>query len=527
MKHPLLFAVALFTMTAYMPLPAGAWRESEVPLYHPVYRWMDRMAVQCPKIPLHTQNKPFRWRDVELALNTIRRAVLEGELMLPSHDRDRLERFLREFTEFHRIPAPAARCTERHVFTHTEEDLAVIGDLELVQHLKTEKETEGSRKEEVLSSTSLGVLLRGSLWKRLHWFLNAKISRIQGNEPVYSHFNASEGLPFNAAGNTGGFQDWTEGNLYLPLPFVQISAGKSNPVWGPGYRGQLTLSSTSPSFNNVRIRFTAGSVMFTALHGWLRGDSSPRYIVGHRIDWRVRPQLHIGLSETVVYGGRGVELEYLIPVNVYHFSEHYLGDRDNNTISSDVSLTIAKRMRIYGEIFIDDFNTSKNFTTWWGNKWAYIGGIHLVHSFREHAATFRFEGGRVEPWVYTHDDTYNVYTHFDSSLGLWLGPDSRYLFTELRLYPFPRLAIGSAFERDWNGAGDIFTPHTNSDGAKKHFLEGTVERVSRLSLSIDWEPVQKFFVTTEFYTKKTENYLFQDGITARFHGGSLRLSFEY
>ena len=535
MRHsvPFIPLLALLVVTAgvlAMPRTTPGWRKTEIHLHHPIYEWLDRMSVLVPEIDLFLDNKPYRWEDVERALRTIRENYLDGELSIQRYDRARLARFEAEYLRFHSpLEGKSYHHRERHLLSLTGEDFTIFGEGEIAQLVEAEGSADSASNsaDRHLSRTTLGLILRGSLLERVQFSANSSIARIQGSEIVHSHFNASEGLPFNAAGNTGGFQDWTEGSFYIPFPPVEIALGKSNPVWGPGYRGQATLSATSPSFNNIRLKGAFGSLMFTAIHGWLRGEVEPRYLAGHRLEWRFRPGCQVALSETVVYGMRDIELEYLVPINIYHFSEHFLGDKDNNTISADFSAVIARRIKLYGEFFIDDFNTSKNLATWWGNKWACVGGFTLAHNLGGTACDLRVESGRVEPYVYTHREPRNVYNHFDSNLGLWSGPNSEYLFGELRLYPFSHLSFRGSCERLRKGEGDIFTHHEAAEGDEKHFLSGIVEKTTHLSLAAFWEPRSKMFLKGDIYRKDIDNFELEDGIGRDFYGASLSFSYEY
>ena len=43
----------------------------------------------------------------------------------------------------------------------------------------------------------------------------------------------------------------------------------------------------------------------------------------------------------------------------YHIAEHYQQDKDNNTMGFDLIFVPVRNLKLYGELFLDDFNLSK------------------------------------------------------------------------------------------------------------------------------------------------------------------------
>jgi hypothetical protein len=120
----------------------------------------------------------------------------------------------------------------------------------------------------------------------------------------------------------------------------------------------------------------------------------------------------------------------MIPFVPYAFAEHYVGDRDNSTMSFDVSLFFPRAFRWYVEFFLDDITTPITiFGEDWGNKWALTSGGEYFGRVFERDVHALIEYSRVEPWVYTHFyGGSHRYTHFGKSLGNPLGPNSAALF---------------------------------------------------------------------------------------------------
>jgi hypothetical protein len=168
----------------------------------------------------------------------------------------------------------------------------------------------------------------------------------------------------------------------------------------------------------------------------------------------------------------------------YHIAEHHLGDKDNNTMSFDLTMFCAGSLKFYAEYFIDDMTSSESLTRYFGNKFAFLIGGYWVDPLKLSNVDLRFEYTRIEPFVYTHWDSINIYTNYDKTIGHWLGPNSDNLFFQL-CYQFGRdFKIELLLERIRRGRGDLDTQSQPESGTRKKFLEGTIERRNLAGLKI-------------------------------------------
>jgi hypothetical protein len=205
-----------------------------------------------------------------------------------------------------------------------------------------------------------------------------------------------------------------------------------------------------------------------------------------------------------VYAGRGAELAYLNPLVPYHIIEHQLGDKDNNTFGLDATAILFPGFRAYAEIFVDDFSLDFPLGTYWGNKLAYNAGFHWAEPLNMKPLELFATYTRVDPFVYTHDDSLNVYSHYGASLGSRLGPNAERYHLGCLIMPLRDLQLRLEYNLMQKGRGNIFTPHRPEEGTPKRFLSGTLETDHTVRLNVRYQFVRDLFAGFEgFVTSRT------------------------
>jgi len=311
----------------------------------------------------------------------------------------------------------------------------------------------------------------------------------------YPYDMLSDGHPSEDYGRTWAFfnarTDWQA------MPYLKISGGYDYLSYGPARHNKLTLR--GGDFYWRAIQDTAdyayikrpvptpfigfdlglGFVSYSQHSMQLKNQKERnKYLQAHRLNFEFSKDFSLGLTETVVYGERSVEVLYLVPFVPYLFAEGYAGDLDNKAISADFSWKLFKRFELYGELFIDDlYNLSSFFDdSWWGNKWATSIGV-AIDSAKIGAFNwdYNFEYTRIEPWVYTHHKGLNFeYSHFGNSLGSDLGPNSREFYSRLGMSFKNLLRLdlsASAIAKDTAFGGRIGDMHEEGDPTDKKYLD--------------------------------------------------------
>jgi len=199
---------------------------------------------------------------------------------------------------------------------------------------------------------------------------------------------------------------------------------------------------------------------------WRSGLGS-KYLAGHRLDYLIKPGLHVGATETVIYGKRDLEFAYLNPIMPIHIAQHHLGDKDNKTMSLDLTCTLWTGGKLYAEYFIDDMTSSASLTKFYGNKFSFLLGSHLVAPCRIANTDLRLEYSRVEPYVYTHYDSINIYSSYDQLIGHWLGPNADSFFLQAGWQPLRDFRLELSLERQRKGEGRCRHPLPAGSGRKE------------------------------------------------------------
>jgi len=229
--------------------------------------------------------------------------------------------------------------------------------------------------------------------------------------------------------------------------------GRQSLFWGPGYSGSLILSDNSPPFDMIfasaklsNFKFMTFSTQLDMMwheHGSADSIYDPlyrylatRYLSAHRIDWSVNKKLEVALSEAILYGGetRNMELRYINPIMPYYANEYNSYLDDNVMICFDIVLKPVKRLKLYGQLLIDDYSYEKVFryAEWDPNALGYLAGIYVNSPPYARKCDFRAEYTHIDTWAYSHRVDENQYTHYGWVIGHSLGPDARQIFFEIR-----------------------------------------------------------------------------------------------
>lgn len=356
-----------------------------------------------------------------------------------------------------------------------------------------------------ISETTLGGAVRGIFGNRLGVYVEVRNAMTRGNVEIEEeNFDVSKGSPVVISG-PNVFRDRALAYLVWEVPWLRIQAGRDEVEWGPGFHGGLSVSRNMPPTEMIRLSARFRRFKFSSMHAFLRSDLGPKYIAGHRVDLMLTPGLYLGGTETVVYGNRDVEFAYLNPIMPYHVAEHHLGDKDNNMISVDATCTLIPGTKFYGEFFIDDMTSTKSFSKYFGNKFGFLFGGYWIDPLKISNLDVRGEYARIEPFVYTHRDSNNLYTNYDKSIGHWLGPNSDSAFLLFGYQLGRDVRIECFYERIRNGEGEINTQTQPFESDRKQFLSGVVETRQLTGIKLIDQIRRDLFVSIIYTYSDTRN----------------------
>ncbi len=424
------------------------------------------------------------------------------------------------------IDMPKRIRRERHLFRFDEGERGLVyGDLVGGQSIFSNK-GERYATDELLSETTLGGQLRGHLGKGIGFFAQARNTMTRGEELKDESFNPDEGAPFVTSG-TAIFRDRATAYFTWDKSLLRLEGGRDEFDWGPSYRGGITLTKNSPPADNIRLSVRFNRFKFSYMHAWLRSGLGAKYMAAHRLDVALLKGLYLSASETVIYGDRPVEPSYLNPLMLYHVAEHHLGDKDNNNLAFDVTFTRLKNTTLYGEWFIDDMTSSKIGQNYFGNKWGWIFGAHVVDPFKLKDTDFKAEYGRVDPYVYTHWDSINIYTNYDKIIGHWLGPNAESYYLEFGWQANANFRIELNAEYIRKGEGAANTATYPPEGENKDFLKGVIEKSDLVGIRFIDQFRRDLFIELSYTYRYTQHLAWQLGEESHDHLARLHFYFNW
>lgn len=528
----LLFFVCTFHVVGQINVDSESESSSpsvNLPLYHFAYDLIEKLeAKQIINPSIELRNKPY-------TRNTVLKVILELEEKLKANPelltRTELGLFQKLKGEFHfelermkrDVPGDEIEKHLIHFQSNSSQNLSyVLGDAVIEQAVNI---TRYNSREDTLnddvSFTRASGRVQGVLKDAIAFYSDFSSTLIKGSDRSYSFGESSQGGVINYNPSSDNVYS-LNANAYMVIEpkWFRLQFGKDQIIMGPGNHSNLFISDNAGAFDNLRLDVTFDRIKFTYLHGWLRskplaydyaGDVSDRkYIVAHRLEFKVFPWLFVAGNESVIYGGRGMEIQYLNPIIPYHIAEQYLGDKDNNTISFDMTAFVLQNVKTYAALYLDDFTTARNPFTYWKQTWAVMAGLFWVEPFRMSDTDFRFEYSRIEPYVYAHKFGLINYSHFSSSLGSSLPPNSDDYFFEVRYRPLRKIFFGLNYELLRHGAigGNIdrfgyedgFVDAGTPGKQKKKFLQGINETKNIMSAQFQWETFRQhyFYLTYQW-----------------------------
>jgi hypothetical protein len=98
-------------------------------------------------------------------------------------------------------------------------------------------------------------------------------------------------------------------------------------------------------------------------------------------------------------------------------------------VGISVSYRPVDGIKLYGEFLLEEYGKRDIGKAHWANKWAWQLRTHLV-DIGLPRTDMRVEFARMRPFLYSHSETINSYTHFGDVMGHPAGPNAWNLFIE-------------------------------------------------------------------------------------------------
>ncbi|UCH62815.1 MAG: hypothetical protein JSU77_13685 [Fidelibacterota bacterium] len=298
--------------------------------------------------------------------------------------------------------------------------------------------------------------VRGDLeYGRLGLDADLILMRFFGLGEIPNRFSPEQGFSWkqHARGEADEFDtDYSSMKMTYKVGGFTALLGKFSQNWGPGLHS-LTVSNKPPTYPQFGFDWRLSERLnFSYFHGELfseledtqrsGADSSiigtreiyyDRYIASHRLEWSPVDQLTIGLMESVIYGARGIESIYLVPIMSFWSAEHYLGDTDNVQMSADLTWRPRPGLKIYGVFLMDEWRPEDTFKETNHNWFAWQGGLDW-RTILQDEDRLVMEATWTDHRINRHRFPINDFSSHGYSIGHWTGAHAQSLFASYMLH---------------------------------------------------------------------------------------------
>jgi len=284
----------------------------------------------------------------------------------------------------------------------------------------------------------------------------------------------------------------TDGYVDARFPFAELFIGREARNWGPEAMDGLLLGHYAYTYDHfyalLGVRNLHYQILATRLNNeFVQPDTvAQRYFTIHRLAARVGPVEFAG-EEAVVYGGpgRGFEVSYLNPVNLFTFSQLNEGIDGTKKLSAQVAVRTRSAGTYAAEVYLNDIQTGGCNPAILCKKppsggWTLTAeGIPFIGEQRLFASYTL-----VSFLDYRTDTPWEQYDYNYIGLGRGFSDYDEWRFgVDLAVVPGVPLKVYGAYRRQ--GQGDYLTPVPPADSFPllPAFLFGTVEHVYRAGVT--------------------------------------------
>ena len=322
-----------------------------------------------------------------------------------------------------------------------------------------------------------GVQLEGTIDQKLgfYTFLTDNQQAVPGyvqNRILRDDIVPHEGFKKNFKNQPDQYDFFTArgGITYAASKHINVQLAHDRNFIGNGYRSLILSDYSAPYFFlkvNTRVWKFNYQNLFAELTAQRKNQDQvypKKYLALHHLSFDVTPTFNIGVFESTVLGGRGIdstivngrivrqrggfELQYLNPVIFYRAVEQNVGSADNAILGLDFKWNVLHTAQLYGQVVLDEFKISevRAGNGWWANKQALQLGAKYIDVAGLRNLDLQVEFNYIRPYTYQHADSYTNYQHYQQPLAHPMGANLAEILGVLSYQPLPRLMlVGKAF----------------------------------------------------------------------------------
>ncbi|HPN19915.1 MAG TPA: hypothetical protein PK546_10220, partial [Chitinophagales bacterium] len=479
-----------------------------IPMGSEVNHYLQRLEIKTGLVKeFHTSNKPFDRKmsiDYINGLDSLSDMDVDDLTKMDKENIDYIYKDNFEFDDFHTEMTENPKLKflwkhPAHFISAKVPHFAFAVNPAIQIRLGGSLTDEATKKDKFKYVTSKGFEIRGQV-DDIFGFYALFLSE-QGNFPNYvqDYIRRTQTPP-----GAGYWKEYKRGgyDYFLAKGYVTITPSKhfhmqfgyDNNFIGDGIRSMF-LSDFGANYLFLKLntnvwKFNYQNIFAELTKYYPRGGDrllTKKYMAMHHLSINVTKNVNIGVFESVMFRRENTfELQYLNPVIFYRSIEQALGSPDNAFIGFDFKVNIPKHVQIYGQLLLDEFNFSKEFSTpgkskiyslfhprkWWGNKFAAQLGVKYIDAFGVDHLDLQLEANIARPYTYSHYDTITSWTHYNQPLAHPLGANFKEIIFQVKYQPIQKLFLSSRFIYDNKGEDN----DTTNWGGNPYKVYGTFER---------------------------------------------------
>ena len=544
-----------------------------IPMGSEVNHYLQRLEIKTGLVKeFHTSNKPFDRKmsiDYINGLDSLSDMDVDDLTKMDKENIDYIYKDNFEFDDFHTEMTENPKLKflwkhPAHFISAKVPHFAFAVNPAIQIRLGGSLTDEATKKDKFKYVTSKGFEIRGQV-DDIFGFYALFLSE-QGNFPNYvqDYIRRTQTPP-----GAGYWKEYKRGgyDYFLAKGYVTITPSKhfhmqfgyDNNFIGDGIRSMF-LSDFGANYLFLKLntnvwKFNYQNIFAELTKYYPRGGGdrllTKKYMAMHHLSINVTKNVNIGVFESVMFRRENTfELQYLNPVIFYRSIEQALGSPDNAFIGFDFKVNIPKHVQIYGQLLLDEFNFSKEFSTpgkskiyslfhprkWWGNKFAAQLGVKYIDAFGVDHLDLQLEANIARPYTYSHYDTITSWTHYNQPLAHPLGANFKEIIFQVKYQPIQKLFLSSRFIYDNKGEDN----DTTNWGGNPYKVYGTFERefgnttgqgVNAKTFYVDfvatYEPWHNIFVDLTYVYRKKKSEDMARNLQTHFLNLNLRWSIPY
>ena len=254
---------------------------------------------------------------------------------------------------------------------------------------------------------------------------------------TYDQSYAKDPLYFGTSGKLQKPNSSRSNEAYMEIRGKNISfmAGRLNRNFGIINESGLLLSGNAFSYDQLSFSYTNERLLFTTLFTRLEDldafdirDAAPdtfkanRFLSVHRLELKINPNLHIGVTESVIFGGRDAfpQLKYISPSSIFFLSK--MNDRKNDLegsanalMSIDILYKPSPKWTLYAQGLVDDVDFTKSLRAVYPDRVGVLAKLIMSDPFPASQLSVTYT--KLSNWTYNSFYTWGNYTYYGKGIG--------------------------------------------------------------------------------------------------------------